>query len=223
VLTFIAVALAGGAVAVGVGWWLRRADELGRPRRFPWASMVVLAALAVAAAAPGVARASQERRLGAAATALAGAPVAVRCQSLGQAVLDGGPELGYVRWRADGTPEAWALIKRDQCRHLAAYVRSDKHRPTRDQVVAVHVLTHEAMHLAGRLGEAGAECAAVQRDARTARLLGAGPADAAGLAASYWRGVYPLMPERYRSEQCRAGGPMDEGLADAPWLAPSGP
>jgi hypothetical protein len=223
VLTFIAVALAGGAVAVGVGWWLRRADELGRPRRFPWASMVVLAALAVAAAAPGVARASQERRLGAAATALAGAPVAVRCQSLGQAVLDGGPELGYVRWRADGTPEAWALIKRDQCRHLAAYVRSDKHRPTRDQVVAVHVLTHEAMHLAGRLGEAGAECAAVQRDARTARLLGAGPADAAALAASYWRGVYPLMPERYRSEECRDGGPMDEGLADAPWLAPSGP
>jgi hypothetical protein len=226
VLTFIAVALALGAVAVGVGWWLHRADELGRPRRFPWVSVVVLAVLAVlavAAAALGVARASQERRLGAAATVLAGVPVAVHCQSLGQAVLDGGPELGYVRWRADGTPEAWALIKRDQCRHLAAYVRSDKHRPTRDQVVAVHVLTHEAMHLAGRLGEAGAECAAVQRDAHTARLLGAGPADAAGLAASYWRGVYPLMPERYRSEECRAGGPMDEGLADAPWLAPPGP
>jgi hypothetical protein len=25
-----------------------------------------------------------------------------------------------VRWRADGRPEPWTLIKRDQCRHLAA-------------------------------------------------------------------------------------------------------
>ena len=75
------------------------------------------------------------------AVALAGGAVAVRCQTLGQAVLDGGPELGYVRWRADGTPEPRALIKRDQCRHLAADVRSDKHQPTRDEVVAVHVLT----------------------------------------------------------------------------------
>jgi hypothetical protein len=223
VLTFIAVALAVGAVAVGMGWWLRRADELGRPRRFPWVSVVVLSALAVAAVVPGVARASQERRLGAAASVLAGAPVAVRCQSLGQAVLDGGPELGYVRWRSDGTPEPWALIKRDQCRHLAAYGRSDKRRPTRDEVVAVHVLTHEAMHLAGRLSEAGAECAAVQRDARTARLLGAEPADAARLAATYWSEVYPLMPGGYRSEQCQAGGSMDEALGDAPWLAPGQP
>jgi hypothetical protein len=86
----------------------------------------------------------------------------------------------------------------------------------------VHVLTHEAMHLAGRLGESEAECAAVQRDAHTARLLGAEPADAAGLAATYWREVYPLMPDRYRSEQCQAGGSMDERRADAPWLAPPG-
>jgi hypothetical protein len=102
-------------------------------------------------------------------------------------------------------------------------VRSDKRRPSRDQVVAVHVLTHEAMHLSGRLGEAEAECAAVQRDAHTARLLGAEPAAAARLAAIYWGEVYPLMPDRYRSEQCQPGRSMDQRLADAPWLAPPGP
>jgi hypothetical protein len=220
VLTWFAVALAGAAAAVAVGWGLRRVDELGRPRRFPWVSVAALVVLAVAAAAPGVVRAQQERRLGRAASALAGARVAVRCQSLGGAFLDGGPELGYVRWRPDGSPEAWALIKRDQCRRLAAYLRSDRHRPTRDQVVAVHVLTHEAMHLSGRLGEAEAECAAVQRDARTARLLGSPAADAAALAASYWRDLYPLMPDGYRSPECRAGGALDEHLPDAPWLAP---
>jgi hypothetical protein len=220
VLTWFAVALAGGAAAVAVGWGMRRFDELGRPRRFPWASVAALLALALAAAVPGLARAHQERRLGRAASVLAGARVAVRCQSLGAAFVDGGPELGYVRWRPDGAPEAWALIKRDQCRHLAAYLRSDRHRPSREQVIAVHVLTHEAMHLAGRQGEAAAECAAVQRDALTARLLGSPAADAAGLAAAYWRNLYPLMPPGYRSPECRAGGAMDERLADAPWLAP---
>jgi hypothetical protein len=220
VLTWFAVALVGGAVAVGVGWALRRADELGRPRPFPWAGMALPLVLAVAAAVPGVLRADQERRLATAASVLAGARVAVRCQSLGGAFVDAGPELGYVRWRADGTPEPWTLIKRDQCRHLAAYARSDKRRPSRDQVVAVHVLTHEAMHLSGRLGEAAAECAAVQRDAHTARLLGAGDAAAAELAATYWHGIYPLMPDGYRSPDCRAGGALDERLADAPWLAP---
>jgi hypothetical protein len=98
-------------------------------------------------------------------------------------------------------------------------VRSDKRRPSRDQVVAVHVLTHEAMHLSGRLDEAAAECAAVQRDAHTARLLGAPAGDAAGLAAAYWRDIYPLMPDGYRSPDCRAGGSLDERLPDAPWLA----
>ena len=218
-LTWFAVALVGGAVAVGVGWVLRRVDELGRPRRFPWVSVALLLVVAVAAAVPGVLRAHQERRLGGAASVLAGARVAVRCQSLGGAFVDAGPELGYVRWRTDGTPEPWTLLKRDQCRHLAAYASSDKRSPSSDQVVAVHVLTHEAMHLSGRLGEAAAERAAVQRDAHTARLLGAGAA--AALAAAYWRNVYPLMPDGYRSLDCRAGGPMDERLADAPWFAPA--
>jgi hypothetical protein len=220
VLTWFAVALAGGAVAVAVGWGLRRSDGLGRPRPFPWVSVALLVLLAVAGAVPGVLRAHQERRLGRAASVLAGARVAVRCQTLGGAFVDGGPELGYVRWRADGHPEPWALLKRDQCRHLGAYVRSGTHRPSRDQVLAVHVLTHEAMHLSGRLDEAAAECAAVQRDARTARLLGAADADAAGLAAAYWHDLYPLMPDGYRSPECRSGGALDEQLADAPWLAP---
>jgi hypothetical protein len=219
VLTWLAAALVSGAVVVAIGWGRRRTDELGRPRRFPWVSVALLLAMGAGAAVPGVLRASQERRLGGAASVLAGARVAVRCQSFGGAFVDAGPELGYVRWRADGSPEPWTLIKRDQCRHLAAYARSDKRRPTRDQVVAVHVLTHEAMHLSGRLAEAVAECAAVQRDAQTARLLGARPADAAELAAAYWRNIYPLMPDSYRSGECRPGGAMDERLPDAPWLA----
>jgi hypothetical protein len=99
---------------------------------------------------------------------------------------------------------------------LAAYVRSGGRRPSRAQVVAVHVLAHEAMHMAGLVQEHAAECAAVQRDARAARLLGASPDDARALAVAYWRTVYPAMPDGYRSTACRPGGTLDEHLPDAP-------
>ena len=109
-LTWLAVALLAGAAVVAIGWGLRRADELGRQRRFPWVTVALLLAMGAGAAVPGVLRASQERRLGGAASVLAGARVAVRCQSFGGAFVDAGPELGYVRWRADGSPEPWTLI-----------------------------------------------------------------------------------------------------------------
>jgi hypothetical protein len=212
-----ALASAVAAAAVVAHWYRRRLDALGRRRAFPLVSVLLLAALAIGAAAPGVLRLREERRLGAVASALAGTRVAVRCQIIGGAFVDAGVELGYVRWRADGTPEPVTLIKRDQCRDLAAYLRSGKRRPSRAQVVAVHVLTHESMHLAGITDEALAECAAVQRDARTARLLGAPAGAARALEVEYWLAVYPTMPEGYRSSECRRGGRLDERLADGPW------
>jgi hypothetical protein len=216
-VSWLALALAGAAATVAARWYASRLDELGRRREFPLVSVVLLVALAAGAATPAVLRARQERRLAGVASALAGKPVAVRCQALGGAFVDTGPELGYVRWRADGTPERWTLLKRDACRDLAAYVRAGGRRPSRAQVIAVHVLAHEAMHLAGRTDESAAECAAVQRDARAARLLGAPEDQALALAVSYWRTVYPAMPAGYRSSACRPGGALDEHLPDAPW------
>jgi hypothetical protein len=114
-------------------------------------------------------------------------------------------------------PEPEALIKRDQCADLAAYARTGRDRPSREQVIAVHVLSHEAMHMSGIAGEAAAECAAVQRDAAAARLLGATAEQAKALAREYWTKVYPAMPPGYRSARCAAGHSMDERLPDAPW------
>ena len=107
-----------------------------------------------------------------------------------------------------------------RCGQLKAYTKHPS-RPSIDEVIAVHVLTHEAMHMAGIVDEARAECAAVQRDAQTARLLGASPADATLLAGRYWRTVYPLMPDGYRTRidarDCGPGGKLDEAGQDAPW------
>lgn len=207
--------LAGG---VAGRWATRRRDGLGRPRPFPVWSVTVLVVLALAAAIPGARRRTQEQRLASVASRLVGQEVTVHCQSNAAAFVDAGAELGYVMFDETGTPERRTTIKRDQCRDLRRYLGSDKRSPTQAEVVAVHVLTHEAMHMRGETDEAVAECEAVQRDALTARMLGASLADAARLAKLYWKVVYPFMPEDYVSRECRPGGRLDEGLPTAPWL-----
>jgi hypothetical protein len=216
-LDWVALAAVVTALAAGGRWSLTRVDAIGRHQRFPWVAIGLLVALAIGLAVPGFQRRGEEAELSAVASQLAGRPVTVHCQTMGQAFVDAGSELGWVPWRADGTPEAWTLIKRDQCRALKAYLGSDKAAPTPDQVVAVHVLTHEAMHLAGHIDEAEAECAAVQRNAMTAHLLGASSAGAQRLAEQYWTTIYPRMDDGYRTPDCRADGPLDERLPAPPW------
>ncbi|HSR25359.1 MAG TPA: hypothetical protein VLW53_17520 [Candidatus Eisenbacteria bacterium] len=217
-MAWVAGSLLVAAAAVAVRWWFRRVDSLGRRREFPLVAVLVLAALGAGLLVPVVRTARLEGRLSRVASDLVGAPVTVHCQGLGQEFVDVGDELGYVRLRPDGRPERAALLKRAQCGDLAGYLHSDRRHPTAAQVLAVHVLSHEAMHMAGSIGEAETECRAVQVDARTARLLGAPPADARALARSYWQTDYPRMPDAYLSEQCRAGGRLDEHLPDAPWV-----
>ena len=102
-------------------------------------------------------------QLGAAASEVVGVPVEVECQSFGSAFVDAGAEFGYVAFGPDGVPERKTLIKREQCCDLSAYLRSDKESPTTEQIVAVHTLTHEVIHMSGVTNEAETECIAVQR------------------------------------------------------------
>jgi hypothetical protein len=211
-----AAALSGGAV-LSARWYGRRVDPLGRPRDFPVWSVSLLAVLAVAAAVPGVRRHSEEQRLSHVASVLVGHRVTVHCQSFGQALTDVGAELGFVKWDERGRPEPQTLIKRDPCAELRHYYGGDEHHPSRDEIIAVHVLTHEAMHMRGELNESTAECQALQRDEQTAGLLGATPAQARMLARLYWGTVYPDMPDDYRTGDCGPGGRLDEELDTAPW------
>jgi hypothetical protein len=217
-LAFFAGALLVAAALAATRWWLTRVDSIGRPRPFPVFSVAGLALLGGGLFVPVVRHAQLEHRLNAVASVLVGAPVTVHCQSLGKELVDVGPELGFVRYGANGVPEHSTLIKREACNDLRRYLGSDHHHPSAAEVLAVHVLTHESMHMAGSTDEDRAECFAVQRDAETARLMGASPADAVRLARTYWLTVYPRMPEGYRSAECRPGGALDRVSPDAPWL-----
>jgi hypothetical protein len=216
-VTKLSVVAVVAALAVAGRWWMRRYDALGRPRAFPYLGVGLLVVLAVGVAVPSYLRHREEDQLSVVATQLAGVQAKVHCQTIGAELVDVGSELGWVKWGPDGVPEHQTLIKHGPCRALHAYMASSKQQPSDDEVIAVHVLTHESMHMRGMTDEAEAECAAVQRDARTARLLGADAAAATALAHRYWTQMYPQMPDGYRSGYCSAGGSLDEHLPDAPW------
>jgi hypothetical protein len=144
-----------------------------------------------------------------AASVLAGRPVHVTCQRLTGTFVDAGAELGYVQWGPDGKPVDETVLKYDTCQALYDWLGSDKQDPTRMQVVAVHVLAHEAEHLAGEHDESVAECYSVQTTEQAARLLGADADQARALACRYVAEVYPYMPDGYRNDQCKDGGTLD--------------
>jgi hypothetical protein len=205
------------AVVVAVRWSLHRVDALGRARSFPVVSVALLVVPACAFAVQVWRHDRLEDRLSATASALTGLDLEVHCRITGEEFVHVGSELGSVGVGADGRPERRTVLARRACGALQGYLDGRGRRPTPEQVVAVHVLSHEARHLAGTLDEARAECEAVQRDAATARLLGASPADAHRLARLYWAVEYPRMPETYRSSACAPGGEWDEHLPDPPW------
>ena len=219
-LLWFAMASLAAATLVTVRWVLAGPDSLGRARAFPVVAVVTLALLGSGMLVPVVRHQRLESRLDSAASALVGSPAQVHCQSAGQQFIDAGPELGYVRYGPDGVPEHETLIKRAQCQALETYLRSDKEDPDRDEVVAVHILSHEARHMAGTKDEARAECESMQRDAWAARLLGATDYQAHRLARTYWLVVYPTMNDTYSSAECRSGGQLDERLELAPWAVP---
>jgi hypothetical protein len=218
----LAVLAAVAAVALAVRWWTRRYDGLGRQRRFPAISVSLLGVVAVALLVPSYLRHREETRLSDVATTLVGRSAAVHCQTFGQSFTQLDGDLGFVRWGPGGVPEHQTELKRGPCAALRDYLRSDKLHPSSDQIIAVHVLTHESMHMRGITDEAQAECAAVQRDAQTAELLGASQSAALALARIYWITDYPQMPDGYRTADCAPGGSLDEHLPHPPW-APRSP
>lgn len=213
----MSLASGGSAAFVVAHWAVRRQDALGRPRAFPVWAVSALTLVALAASVPGARRRIEEARLSRIASQLVGHDVHVTCQSGAAAFVDAGAELGYVRYDENGVPEPRTLIKMAQCHDLEAYRGSDHATPTEAQVVAVHVLTHEAMHMRGELNEAVAECEALQRDVFTAERLGATDAQALHLARYYWKVVYPRMPDDYVDSRCGPGGGLDERLTTSPW------
>jgi hypothetical protein len=132
------------------------------------------------------------------------------CQRYAPDLLDMSGYAGHVM---SDTPNV-AHLRRTTCNDLFSWLTSDMVDPTREQIIAVHVVVHEAMHVAGEFSEPTAECWAMQHDAEAAEFLGAGPEDARALAEAYYTQIYPTMSADYRSEGCRPDGDLDLSPGD---------
>lgn len=215
-LLILAIVAVLAAVAIGIRGWVNRYDAIGRKRKLPVVSVALLLVLAIVLAVPTLRRHQLEGRLSKVASVLVGQPVQVHCETFGQSFTDLSGDLGFVKFGPDG-PEHRSTIMRGPCGDLRAYMDGGYAHPSANEIIAVHVLTHESMHMRGQENEAFAECEAMQRDAETAQLLGATPEEGLELARDYWITDYPNMPDGYRSSDCVLGGSLDEKLPDPPW------
>lgn len=181
--------------------WIRYA--LGRVSRAPWRTTVV-AAIAVA---PLVWLEWQWQQTITEANAVvrlitARPDAAIECQRFSAALLYARGDIGYVEWQdrdERGTGDT-AFLTYDICHELRQWLNGDKSRPTRDQMIAVHVLTHEAMHVAGFRSEAETECQAMAWNAVVAEQLGATPEQAAAMSRLYAAEEWPRLRSNYRAD-----------------------
>jgi hypothetical protein len=200
----------------------------------PWWVRAILAVLAIGV--PGwLALAHHDRmgnqaRLGAIASEIAGRPVEVRCPGVLGRLLSWDIVEGSVRFDAAGTPADVAEVRAKACAELDALAEGRRAgvlacialgggcgQAGDDLAMAVDVVTHEAYHLAGVIEEDVTECRSLQTMARTAERLGATPAQAQRLAAYELDSNYGLLPDRYRSPECRDGGALDMRPDDHRW------
>ena len=212
-LRTIAVILLAGLA----GWLIFRAVTT---RRVPWISLGLVALVLVPLLVTERQWVSAEKEFSSVAKSYQPISQGVHCQRLGESFTYAGSELGHVAYDENGMPDGPAFLSYDTCNALAAYWRassSEKSHPTREEIIAVHVLTHEAMHLSGVKQESLAECDAMQRDTKTAQELGASPAQARLVAEVYAEQVYPDMSADYRDADCTKGGPWDKTPADGEW------
>lgn len=186
----------------------------------------LLAALLVATAAALFlqhrAAAQNEARYGRVASEIAKRDVGVRCQGLLGELLDVGVNAGTVQFDASGRPADETHLTRRVCRALRRFVRDPDvaeldcvrtrapcPRRAFETVQAIHTLAHESVHLAGVQNEAHAECYGLQTIDLVAVRLGADLRTARALAGYAFTRLYPSLPDHYRSDECRDGGPLD--------------
>ena len=112
---------------------------------------------------------------------------------------------GYVYY--DGSNVAH--LKRNLCRSLWDYAHGGQANATVEQILAVHIVAHEAEHINGVRIEAAAECSAVQLNHLVAEKLGATPEQARELQRRYFVEQYPNLRSEYRSGGCHEAGDLD--------------
>lgn len=161
-----------------------------------------------------------ERLLSPKATQLAdGRPAHVHCNSVADTMFD---REQFAAGHAN-IETGDIVFQHGWCASLMDYVSHPKTARPED-FFALHMFTHESMHVRGESNEARTECQALQRDVRAAMLLGVPETLARKHALDFYFNHYMnrqgdgWMSAQYFSDQCAPGKAMDEQLDDSTWL-----
>lgn len=123
----------------------------------------------------------------------------LKCQRFSEAFLDGDVlHAGHVMFDA---PDV-AVVKYQECQTLFNWMQGNKKDFNPEEIRAIHVLTHETIHVGGDYNEATTECTAVNNDSKMAQILGASQQIGDGIARVYWKTMWPYMPEGYKLPGC---------------------
>jgi hypothetical protein len=195
--------------------------DIAYTRKISKPYLAVLSVLALLFAWPPFHYWHFQRFLSAKATELADShPAKVHCNTIFDTFFDrnylaighANPETGEI-----GIQYPW-------CNHLMAYLDHPE-RAGRDELESLDMFTHESMHVRGEYNEAFAECEAIQRNYRAAKLLGVSDGIARKNALDYYLRYYSaradsgVMSRGYYSDQCAPGKALDEHLSDSTWVA----
>ena len=131
--------------------------------------------------------------------------VGANCERFSEELFNVSQYQGYVYY--DGSNVAH--LRRNVCHNLWDYAHGAQSHPTEGQILAVHIVAHETMHINGIQSEAVAECRAVQLNHLVAEALGATPEQARALQLRYYVDYYPHQREGYVSGECAEGGELD--------------
>jgi hypothetical protein len=210
-----------GSLIATAAWVAHRGSERNRRRRKPRpllvTALMLLAAFSLFAEAG---HRQSQHRYSEAIQSLTGRPeVNVSCQRLGSGLIDADRYSGWVNFE-NGKPTKTAHLDWRTCQDLRSFERNldaPLGHLTREQITAMHVLTHEAIHLTGVSNEAATECIAIQNDETTATLLGVPAATAAAIPGRYLVETYAHMPDDYWSADCVEDGPLDQTPTDGSW------
>ncbi len=201
-------------------WLIPHPDHLPIHRRFPKLEVGVCLLVAGLSYLPSWQADRAADRAGKAASKVVGEKVEFVCGSQLNTFFDRGTDMawGYVKWTEEG-PAKSSKLRHETCKGLREFFDD----PTQwrsisnDRLFAVHIITHETMHMAGEMSEAVTECQAVQRDALMAQALGASAEQARDMALAYYIEIYPNLRQDYYSDECKQGGKLDENLPTSPW------
>ena len=169
-------------------------------RPIPWISISVLAGLIVVAGYLEVRwRSVQTEATAVVQQMTEREDAAFVCERMSDALIFTGVESGHVQWDPGDERQtgATAWLSYATCSDLANWMRSDRRRALPEEILALHVLAHEAAHVSGHRDEAVTECLAMRAFPQMVQELGVDPAEADRMANVYRNLYYPQQAAEY--------------------------